>query len=180
MIRAYDGKTPDLARAAFVAPDAAVIGDVVLSEDASIWYHCTLRGDVNWIRIGRRTNIQDGSVVHVDSGRWPTRIGDEVTVGHRVILHGCTVEDLCLIGMGAILLNDVVVGGGSLVAAGAVVLEGMKIPPRSLVAGVPAKVRRAVNDAELASFGGSASHYVELARAHQALDRTMGGVERHA
>jgi carbonic anhydrase/acetyltransferase-like protein (isoleucine patch superfamily) len=169
MIRPYDGKTPDLARAAFIAPDAAVIGDVVLGEDASIWYHCTLRGDVNWIRIGRRTNIQDGSVVHVDSGRWPTRVGDEVTVGHRVILHGCTVEDLCLVGMGAVLLNDVVVGGGSLIAAGAVVLEGMKIPPRSLVAGVPAKVRRTVDDSEFASFGRSAAHYVELARGHRAL-----------
>lgn len=175
MIHAYGGKTPDLARAAFVAPGADVIGDVVLGEDSSIWYQCTLRGDVNWIRIGRRTNIQDGSVVHVDSGRWPTQVGDEVTVGHRVILHGCTVEDLCLVGMGAILLNDVVVGSGSLIAAGAVVLEGMRIPPRSLVAGVPAKVRRALDEAEFARFADSAWHYVELARAHRALGTEAGG-----
>ncbi len=171
MICPYGDKTPDVGRAAFVAPGAVVIGDVVLGEEASIWYQCTVRGDVNWIRIGRRSNIQDGSVVHVDSGRWPTRVGDQVTVGHRVILHGCTVEDLSLIGMGAILLNEVVVGSGSLIAAGAVVLEGTRIPPRSLVAGVPAKIRRSLDDAEFAQFARSAAHYVELARAHQALTR---------
>jgi carbonic anhydrase/acetyltransferase-like protein (isoleucine patch superfamily) len=169
LVRPYGDATPDVARAAFIAPGAAVIGQVVLGEDASIWYHTTVRGDVNWIRIGRRTNIQDGSVVHVDHGRWPTQVGDEVTVGHRVILHGCTVEDLCLIGMGAILLNDVVVGTGSLIAAGAVVLEGTRIPPRSLVAGVPAKIRRSLEEAVLADFRASAAHYVELAHAHSGL-----------
>lgn len=165
----YGDKFPDLARAAFVAPGAAVIGDVALGEDASIWYQCAVRGDVNWIRIGRRSNLQDGVIVHVDTGRWPTRVGDEVTVGHRVILHGCTVEDLCLIGMGAVVLNDVVVGTGSLVAAGAVVLEGTQIAPRSLVAGVPAKVRRTLEADELEEFRHSAAHYVELARAHRVL-----------
>jgi len=160
---------PDLARAAFVAPGAAVIGDVVLGEDASIWYHTTVRGDVNRIRIGRRTNIQDGCVVHVDSGRFPTQVGDEVTVGHRVILHGCTVEDLSLIGMGAVLLNGVVVGRGSLVAAGAVVREGMRIPPGSLVVGVPAVVRKTLDASALDDFRGSAAHYIELAHAHRAL-----------
>jgi carbonic anhydrase/acetyltransferase-like protein (isoleucine patch superfamily) len=173
MIRPYGGKAPDLAQAAFVAPGAAVIGDVVLGEDASIWYQCAVRGDLNWIRIGRRTNIQDGSVIHVDAGRWPTRVGDEVTVGHRAILHGCTVEDLCLIGMGAVLLNDVVVGSGSLIAAGSVVLEGRQIPPNSLVAGVPAKVLRTLESEEVERFRESASRYVELAREHRAQD--VGG-----
>jgi carbonic anhydrase/acetyltransferase-like protein (isoleucine patch superfamily) len=170
VILAFEGRRPDLARAAFVAPDATVIGDVALGEDASLWYHATLRGDLNWIRIGRRSNIQDGCVIHVDRGRWPVRVGDEVTVGHRVILHGCTVEDLALVGMGAVLLNDVVVGEGSLVAAGAVVLEGVHIPPRSLAAGVPAKVIRQLADADLAHFRASADRYVELARAHRALE----------
>jgi len=152
-----------------VAPGAAVIGDVVLGEDASVWYHTTVRGDVNWIRIGNRTNLQDGCVVHVDSGRFPTQIGDEVTVGHRVILHGCTVEELALIGMGAVLLNGVVVGRGALVAAGAVVREGMRVPPGSLVAGVPAVIRRTLDAAAIDEFRASAAHYVELAHAHRAL-----------
>jgi carbonic anhydrase/acetyltransferase-like protein (isoleucine patch superfamily) len=174
MIRPYGGKVPDLEKAAFVAPGAVVIGDVVLGVDASIWYQCTVRGDLNWIRIGRRTNIQDGSVIHVDAGRWPTRVGDEVTVGHRVILHGCTVGDLCLIGMGAVLLNDVVVGSGSLIAAGSVVLEGRQIPPNSLVAGVPAKVLRRLESEDVERFRESASRYVELAREHRALDEGGG------
>jgi carbonic anhydrase/acetyltransferase-like protein (isoleucine patch superfamily) len=157
-------------RAAFVAPGAVVIGDVVLGDESSVWYHTTVRGDVNWIRIGNRTNLQDGCVVHVDSGRYPTQIGDEVTVGHRVILHGCTVEDLSLIGMGAVLLNGVVVGRGSLVAAGAVVREGMRIPPGSLVAGVPATVRRPLEASNLDDFRASAAHYVELARTHRTLN----------
>ena len=165
----YGDRSPDLVRAGFVAPGAVVIGDVLLGEDASIWYQCAVRGDLNWIRIGRRTNLQDGVIVHVDAGRWPTRVGDEVTVGHRVILHGCTVEDLSLIGMGAVLLNDVVVGAGSLVAAGAVVLEGTRIPPGSLVAGVPGKVRRTLEAVETEEFRRSADRYVELARAHRAL-----------
>ena len=169
LVLPYGGRQPDLARAAFVAPGAAVIGDVVLGEDASVWYHTTVRGDVNWIRIGNRTNLQDGCVVHVDSGRFPTQIGDEVTVGHRVILHGCTVEELALIGMGAVLLNGVVVGRGSLVAAGAVVREGMHIPPGTLVAGVPAVVRRTLDATAIDEFRASAAHYVELAHAHRAL-----------
>jgi carbonic anhydrase/acetyltransferase-like protein (isoleucine patch superfamily) len=166
MIRPYRDKNPDLTRAAFVAPGADVIGDVVLGEDSSIWYQCTVRGDLNWIRIGRRTNIQDGSVIHVDSPSWPVKVGNEVTVGHRAILHGCTIEDLCLIGMGAVLLNDVVVGTGSLIAAGSVVLEGREIPPGSLVAGVPAKVLRQLGSDDIERFRESASHYVELAHEH--------------
>jgi carbonic anhydrase/acetyltransferase-like protein (isoleucine patch superfamily) len=174
VILPYGGKCPRLERAAFIAPDATVIGDVVLGEDASIWYHSTVRGDLNWIRIGSRTNIQDGSVIHVDTGRWPTLVGDQVTVGHRAVLHGCTVEDLCLIGMGAVLLNDVVIGSGSVVAAGAVVLEGREIPPGSLVGGVPAKVLRTLGNGEVERFRESASRYVELARAHRALVPVSG------
>ncbi len=170
MIRPYGDKIPDVVRAAFIAPDAAIIGDVTLGEDSSIWYHSTVRGDVNWIRIGRRTNIQDGCIVHVDYGEWPTRVGDEVTVGHRVILHGCTVEDLCLIGMGAVILNGAVIGTGSIVAAGAVVLEGRRIPAHSLVAGVPAKVVRNLDDSVLKGFRESAAHYIDLARGHRELE----------
>lgn len=174
MILPYGGRVPDLERAAFVAPDATVIGDVALGEDASIWYHCTVRGDLNWIRIGSRTNIQDGSVIHVDSDRWPTLVGSQVTVGHRAILHGCAVEDLCLIGMGAVLLNDVVIGTGSVVAAGAVVLEGQVIPPGSLVGGVPAKVLRRLGGGNVEGLRESASRYVELARVHRALGAGSG------
>ena len=175
MIRPYGDKIPDLVRAAFIAPGAVVIGDVTLGEDASIWYQATVRGDINWIRIGRRTNIQDGCVLHVDSGEWPTLVGDEVTVGHRAILHGCTVEDRCLIGMGAIVLNGAVIGAGSIVAAGAVVLEGRRIPSRSLVAGIPAKVVRTLDASVEAGFVRSADHYVELAAAHRALEEPGSG-----
>jgi carbonic anhydrase/acetyltransferase-like protein (isoleucine patch superfamily) len=169
MILPYGGKMPDVVRAAFVAPGAFVIGDVTLGADASIWYHTTVRGDINWIRIGRRTNIQDGCVLHVDSGEWPTLVGDEVTVGHRAVLHGCTVEDRCLIGMGAIVLNGAVIGASSIVAAGAVVLEGRHIPPRSLVAGIPAQIVRKLDASVDREFLRSADHYVELAAAHRAL-----------
>lgn len=175
MIRPYGDKVPDVVRAAFIAPGAVVIGDVTLGEDASIWYHTTVRGDINWVRIGRRTNIQDGCIVHVDSGEWPTLVGDEVTVGHGVILHGCTVEDRCLIGMGAILLNGAVIGTGSIVAAGAVVLEGRHVPPRSLVAGIPAKVVRTLDASVEAEFLRSADHYVDLAAAHRALAEPGSG-----
>ena len=142
-------------------------GDVTLGPRASVWYGAVLRGDMDRIVVGEDSNLQDGTIVHVDEGR-PALIGDRVGVGHRAIVHGCTVEDDCLIGMGSVLLNGVVVCAGSVVAAGAVVREGMVVPPGSLVAGVPAKVVRLVDDGLRDRIRTTWQHYVELARRHQA------------
>jgi carbonic anhydrase/acetyltransferase-like protein (isoleucine patch superfamily) len=151
---------------AFIAPGAAVMGDVTLGQDASVWYGAVLRGDMAPIVIGAETNVQDGTVVHVDEGL-PCTIGRRVGVGHRAILHGCTVEDECLIGMGAVLLNGVRIGTGSVVAAGAVIPEDMQVPPRSLVMGVPGRIVRNV-DATLAErITETWSHYVRSAREHR-------------
>lgn len=158
---------PRIAASAFVAPGAVVLGDVTLGERASVWYAAVLRGDMAPISIGDDTNIQDGSIVHVDEGA-PCRIGRRVGVGHRVILHGCTVEDECLVGMGSILLNNVVVGTGSVIAAGAVIPEGMRIPPRSLVMGVPGRIVRSVDAALALRIEGTWRHYVAQAEAHRA------------
>jgi carbonic anhydrase/acetyltransferase-like protein (isoleucine patch superfamily) len=151
---------------AFIAPTAVVLGDVSIDADASIWYHAVVRGDLAPIRIGSETNIQDGSVVHVDSGV-PCTIGRRVGVGHRVVLHGCTIEDECLIGMGSVLLNHVRVGRGSVIAAGAVIPEGVTIPPGSLVMGVPGRVVRPVDDTLRDRIRSTWGHYVEVARAHR-------------
>ena len=156
-----DDLSPALAATAWLAPGARVIGRVALGERASVWFNAVLRGDLDSIAIGAETNIQDGSVLHVDAG-FPLHIGERVTVGHGAILHGCTVEDEVLIGMGATVLNGALVGRGSLVAAGALVREGMQIPPFSLVAGVPAQIKRSLPEAEtLAAHGASARHYAE-------------------
>ncbi len=149
MIRPFRGVWPRIAETAFVEESAAVIGDVEIGEHSSIWFHAVVRGDVHFIRIGSYTNIQDGVVVHVTGGRFPALIGDRVTIGHRAIVHGCTVGNDCLIGMGAVLLDGAVIGERSLIAAGAVVREGTKVPPGSLVAGVPARIVRALTDEEL-------------------------------
>lgn len=152
---------------AFIAPGAAIMGDVTLGEHASVWYAAVVRGDMAPIVIGAETNLQDGTIVHVDEGV-PCTVGRRVGVGHRVILHGCTVGDECLIGMGSVLLNNVRIGSGSVVAAGAVIPEGMQVPPRSLVMGVPGRIVRQV-DASLASrITATWQHYVEQARAHRA------------
>jgi carbonic anhydrase/acetyltransferase-like protein (isoleucine patch superfamily) len=157
---------PTIHASAFIASTAAVMGDVTLGEQASVWYHAVLRGDMAPIVIGAQSNIQDGSVVHVDEGV-PCAVGRRVGVGHRVILHGCTVGDDCLIAMGSILLNGVTIGSGSVVAAGAVVPEGMQVPPRSLVMGVPGRIVRPV-DPELAErVAATWAHYVEEAKAHR-------------
>jgi len=143
------------------------MGDVTLGPRTSVWYGAVLRGDMDRIVVGEATNLQDGTIVHVDEGR-PTVIGARVGVGHRVILHGCTVEDECLIGMGSVLLNGVVIGSGSVVAAGAVVLEGMVVPPGSLVMGVPARVARPVDEALRARIRDTWQHYVAQAERHRA------------
>ncbi|MEO7985694.1 MAG: gamma carbonic anhydrase family protein [Gemmatimonadales bacterium] len=152
---------------AYIAPTAAVMGNVTLGEESSIWYGAVLRGDMAPIVIGAQSNLQDGTIVHVDEGV-PCTIGRRVGVGHRAILHGCTVEDECLIGMGAVLLNNVRIGTGSVVAAGAVIPEGMQIPPRSLVIGVPGRIVRPVDAALSQRITSTWSHYVEQARAHRA------------
>ncbi|MCS7080854.1 MAG: gamma carbonic anhydrase family protein [Chloracidobacterium sp.] len=159
---AFQGAFPKLADGVFVAPSAEVIGDVELGTDASVWFNCTVRGDVNDIRIGEETNIQDNSVLHVTGGLFPLRIGRRVVIGHRVIAHGCTIGDGCLIGMGAIILDGAVIGDGSIVAAGAVVPEGMVVPAGMLAAGVPAKLKRPVTEAEQARIAEGVRHYVEL------------------
>ena len=162
MIKEMKGKTPSIAGTAFVAETAAVIGDVTVGEKASIWFGAVVRGDSNAIRLGARTNVQDLCVLHVDH-KHELSIGDEVTVGHRAILHGCTIEDRCLVGMGATVMNGAVIGAGSIVGAGALVTENTVVPPRSLVLGVPAKVRRELTDDEVASVARSASLYEEYA-----------------
>jgi carbonic anhydrase/acetyltransferase-like protein (isoleucine patch superfamily) len=160
MIRSHRGRHPRIHATAFVDDSAQVIGEVEIGEESSVWMCVVVRGDVNWIRIGKRTNVQDGSVLHGMLGTHPTILGDNVTVGHGAMVHGCTVEDRCLIGMGVILLNGVSVGTESIVAAGTLLPEGMKVPPRSLVMGSPGKVKRTLTDAEIAGIQGYADRYV--------------------
>jgi carbonic anhydrase/acetyltransferase-like protein (isoleucine patch superfamily) len=157
---------PSIHPTAFIASTAAVMGDVTMGAESSVWYGAVIRADMAPIVIGSQTNLQDGTIVHVDEGV-PCRVGSRVGVGHRVILHGCTVEDDCLIGMGSVLLNEVQVGAGSVVAAGAVLPEGMQAPPGSLVMGVPARVVRAVDERLARRIAETWSHYVGQARAHR-------------
>jgi carbonic anhydrase/acetyltransferase-like protein (isoleucine patch superfamily) len=160
MLRPYRGQWPQLDASVFVDQSAQVIGDVAVGPESSIWMNCVVRGDVHRIRIGARTNVQDGTVVHVMRGTHPTTIGDAVTIGHGALIHGCTIEDRVLVGMGAIVLNGAVIGSDSIVAAGSLVTEGAVIPPRSLVMGSPGKVRRALSDDEVASILDYAARYV--------------------
>jgi gamma-carbonic anhydrase len=162
MIKPFLDKTPGVHSSVFVAEDAFVIGDVEIGEDSSVWFGSVIRGDVNYIRIGARTNIQDHTIIHVNTGTYPTILEDEITVGHRVTLHGCYVESGCLIGIGSILLDGVRVGRESLVAAGSLVTPNTQIPPRSLVMGSPARVKRELTDDELAHLIQSCKNYVEL------------------
>ena len=160
MIRPFRGRLPRVAATAFVDDSAQVIGDVTIGDDSSIWMNAVLRGDVNWITVGRRSNVQDGSVLHGMTGTHPTSIGDQVTVGHAAVLHGCAVEDRCLIGMGAIVLNGVTVGAESIVAAGTLVGEGTTIPSRSLVMGRPGRVHRSLTDEDVVSIQRYADNHV--------------------
>jgi carbonic anhydrase/acetyltransferase-like protein (isoleucine patch superfamily) len=152
---------------AFIAPGAVVLGDVTLGARSSVWYQSVLRGDTAPIVVGEATNVQDGTVIHVDAGV-PATVGARVGVGHRVILHGCTVEDECLIGMGSVLLNHVRIGKGSVVAAGAVIPEGLDVPPGSLVVGVPGRITRPVDDELRARIQATWQHYVGEAERHRA------------
>ena len=168
IIRPFGGKAPRLDPSAFLVESAAVVGDVELGAESSVWFGAVIRGDVNHVRIGARSNLQDGSVVHVTSATHPTVLGDDVTVGHRVVLHGCTVRDRCLVGIGAIVLDGAVVGEESMVGAGALVPPGMVVPPRTLVLGAPARVKRDLRPDEIAFFAVSAANYVGYARRYRA------------
>ncbi|HEV2864641.1 MAG TPA: gamma carbonic anhydrase family protein [Pyrinomonadaceae bacterium] len=168
MIRPFRGKHPQIHPTAFVEESAQVIGDVVVGAQSSVWFGAVVRGDVYHIRIGERTNIQDGTVVHVTNGTHATILEDEVTVGHNVTLHGCRVGRGCLVGMGSIVMDAVEVGEQSLVAAGALVSPGTVIPPRSLVIGVPAKVKRQLTDEEVAGLAVYWQNYVEYTRLYRA------------
>jgi gamma-carbonic anhydrase len=162
MIRPFRGKTPQVSSSAYVDQSAQVVGDVVIGERSSIWLNVSIRADVNSIRIGSESSIQDNSVLHVDyEDEFRLEIGNQVTVGHRVVLHGCIIEDGALIGIGAIVLNGARIGKGSVVAAGALVPEGMNVPPGSVVMGVPGKVRREVSPEERERFRINAANYVK-------------------
>lgn len=172
MITSYNGVHPQIADSAFVAAGAQIIGDVHIGAHSSVWFNCVLRGDCYYIRIGENSNIQDNTVIHVTQGQFGTVIGSFVTVGHSAVLHGCTVKDRCLIGIGAIVLDDVTIGEESFIAAGSLVTPGTVIPPRSMVMGAPAKVRRQVTDEELARIDEHWQHYFEYKNQYLAEGKT--------
>ncbi len=161
----YGGRTPAIEPGVFIAPGAIVIGDVTIGAEASIWFNCTVRGDVNFIRIGRSTNIQDNAVLHVTHDTHPLVIGDRVTCGHAAVLHGCVIGDETLIGIGAVVLDGATVEPGAMVAAGALVPPGMIVPSGMLAVGVPARIARPLRPAERADLAASAARYVEYAAA---------------
>ena len=164
---AFDGHQPTIAADAWVAPTATLVGQVRIGGRASIWYGAVLRGDRAAITVGEGSNVQDGCVLHADPG-FPCTLGNRVTVGHRAVVHGCSIDDDVLVGMGAVVLNGARVGSGSLLAAGTIVLEGAEIPPGSLVAGVPGKVRRELTDDERERIGQNAANYLDLSRRYLA------------
>jgi carbonic anhydrase/acetyltransferase-like protein (isoleucine patch superfamily) len=167
MLVALEGRTPQVAADAYVEASARVIGDVVIGSESSLWFYAVVRGDVERIRIGRRTNLQDHTTVHVTSGRWPTMVGDGVTVGHRAVLHGCSIGDHCLVGIAAVVLDGAEVGPESLIGAASLVVPGTKIPPRSLVLGSPARIVRELRADEVRRLHDSAEIYVETARRYR-------------
>lgn len=166
LILSVSGNAPQLHAESWVAPNATVVGNVTLAERVSVWYGATLRAEFEPIRIGAGSNVQDGVTIHVDPG-FPATIGEGVSVGHNAVLHGCTIEDGCLIGMGAVVLNGAHVGRGSLVAAGAVVTQGVVVPPASLVAGVPGRVQRELSDNEVTNNRNNAHGYEHLSDLHR-------------
>ncbi|MEV8097522.1 gamma carbonic anhydrase family protein [Kitasatospora sp. NPDC085879] len=173
LIAAVAGRVPAVDPSAFVAPNAVVVGAVTVAARAGIWYGAVLRGDAEAISVGADTNIQDNCTLHADPG-FPLRLGERISVGHNAVLHGCTVEDDVLVGMGATVLNGARIGSGSLIAAGAVVTQGTEVPPGSLVAGVPAKVRRPLTEEERAGIKANAEGYLLLAEAHRGITAGPG------
>ena len=168
LLRSFGSSVPRIHRDAWIAPGAVVVGDVEVGADSSLWYGVVVRGDVHHIRIGARTNIQDNSVIHVTQGRYACILGDEITVGHRAVVHGCTIGDGALVGIGAIVLDGAQVGEDALIGAGCVVPPGVNIPPRSLVLGVPGRVVRSLSDEETRLQRERTLAYVDNARAHAA------------
>jgi carbonic anhydrase/acetyltransferase-like protein (isoleucine patch superfamily) len=168
MILTYQGKTPLVGREVFIAPTAVVIGDVTIADGASVWYGAVIRGDLAPILVGKNTNIQDNCTVHVDA-QTPASIGDNVTVGHNAVIHGCTLEEGCLIGINAVVLNRAFVRTGSVVAAGALVREGQVVGPHELVAGTPASVKRQLQPEDRQRLQGAVADYLVLGREHAAL-----------
>ena len=168
MIRAYQGHPPQIAASAYIDAQAVIIGDVVVGEQSSVWPCAVIRGDVNFIRIGARSNVQDGCVLHVMRETHPLILGDEVTVGHGVILHGCTISSRCLIGMGSVILNGAKIGEGCIIAAGTLIPEGTEVPPGSMFMGHPGKLRRALTAAENDSIDRYALNYVKYAETYKA------------
>ena len=169
MLLEYKGKKPKIGKNVFIAPTAAVIGDVEIGDNASIWYGAVLRGDMAPVRVGMNSNIQDNCTVHTDAGK-PAIIGDNVTVGHNAVVHGCTVESNCLIGINAVVLNDAHVKTGSVVASGSVVREGQSVGPYHLMTGIPASVKKELTEKDAEAFGVPVKNYLELAKEHMKLD----------
>jgi carbonic anhydrase/acetyltransferase-like protein (isoleucine patch superfamily) len=168
MLRPYHGRMPQIAASAYIDAQAVIIGDVVIGEQSSVWPCAVIRGDVNFIRIGARSNVQDGSVLHVMRETHPLILGDDVTVGHGVILHGCTISSRCLIGMGSVILNGAKIGEGCIVAAGTLIPEGTEVPPGSMFMGHPGKLRRALTGAENDSIDHYARNYVRYSESYKA------------
>ena len=163
----YQGKTPDIADDAFVAHGAVIIGDVTIGAQSSVWFNCVLRGDLNFIRVGARTNIQDGTVVHIDSREFSTTIGDDVTIGHMALIHACTLEDGSFVGMQATVMDGAVVEAGAMVAAGALLTPGKRVPSGELWGGSPARRMRALTDEDRKLFADIADGYVRLAESYR-------------
>ena len=164
MIYDFNGKSLDIDSTSYISASVNVIGDVSIGKDSSIWFGSVLRGDMNYIKIGSRTNIQDNSTIHVTTDLYPTIIGNEVTIGHNVIVHGCQIEDRCLIGIGSIIMDGAVIGSGSLIGAGALISPGSNIPPNSLVVGLPGKIVRSTTSKEQNEIIERAQHYIDFSK----------------
>ena len=173
MLRAFRGIMPTVATSAFVDETAAVIGDVEIGSESSVWFNAVIRGDVHYIRIGHRTNIQDLSLLHVTHDTYPLILGDDVTIGHHVVLHGCTIKDRVLVGMGAVIMDGVVIEEDCIVGAGALITERTQVPPKSLILGSPARVKRVLTETEFAWIKESAQNYLRYAR-YYVSDREEG------
>ncbi len=167
MIKKFRNKSPITPESCYVSESVDIIGDVEFGDEVNIWFGTVIRGDMNFVKIGARTNIQDNSTVHVTTNIAPTIIGTGVTIGHNAIIHGCTIEDNCLIGMGSIIMDEAIIGEGSLIGAGAVVPPNMIIPPQSLVVGLPAKIVREVNESETEEILERAQHYIDFANEYK-------------